>query len=93
MKSRRFRVICKVRFWLIVEWLKYRETAQLANELTPEQSRILTELQQPLDEKTDLDAILKEQNYTGPNKRRFQRFVKKLDIQEPIEDQLALLAK
>jgi len=79
-----------------VEWLKSREliqeTAQLATELTLEQSRLLAELQ-PLDEKTDLDAILKEQNYTGPNKRRFQRLAKKLDIQEPIEDLLALLSK
>jgi hypothetical protein len=65
----------------------------LVTELTPEQNRILAELHQPLDEKTDLDDILKEQNYTGPNKRRFQRLVKKLDIQEPVEDLLALLAK
>ncbi len=76
-----------------VEWLKYRETAQSDNGLASEQSRILAEHHQPLDEKTDLDAILKEQNYTGPNKRRFQRLVKKLDIQEPIEDLLALLSK
>lgn len=75
-----------------VEWLKYRETT-MANELTSEQNRILAELHQPLDESIDLNAILKEQNYTGPNKRRFQRLVKKLDIQEPIEDLLALLAK
>ena len=48
---------------------------------------------EPIKEKTNLQAILKEQNYTGPDNQRFEKFVKELDIQEPIEELLASLTK
>lgn len=51
------------------------------------------EYAEPIKEKTNLQAILKEQNYTGPDNRRFEKFVKELDIQEPIEELLASLTK
>ncbi len=51
------------------------------------------ELLEPMEEKIDLEKILREQNYRGPNKRRFKRLVKELNIQEPVEDLLALLTK
>lgn len=57
------------------------------------QNKILVDLLEPGEEKTDLEKILREQNYQGPNKRRFKRVVKQLNIQEPIEDLLALLTK
>ena len=55
-----------------------------------EQIRALENLLEPIEEKIDLQKILKEQNYQGPNKRRFKRLVEELNIQEPIEDLVAL---
>lgn len=52
-----------------------------------------SELLEPIEEKIDLEKILREQNYRGPNKRRFKRLVKELNIQEPVEDLLALLTR
>lgn len=51
------------------------------------------ELLEPITERIDLRKLLLEQNYKGPNKRRFKRLVKEINVQEPIEDLLALLTK
>jgi hypothetical protein len=67
--------------------------ALLEVELPAAQSDLLALLLEPIEEKTDLQKILLEQNYRGPNKRRFEKFAKELAIEEPIEDLLALLAK
>ncbi len=54
---------------------------------------ILQDLLEPAEEKIDLKNILAQQNYHGPDKTRFKRLVKELDIQEPIEELIALLTK
>jgi len=53
----------------------------------------LAKVLEPIEEKIDLQKILLEQNYRGPDKRRFKRLVKELDIKEPIENLLAMLTK
>ena len=65
----------------------------LFTELSAEQKRMLASLVLPIAETTDLQQILKEQHYDGPDKTRFESFVKKLDIHEPVEQLLALLTK
>jgi hypothetical protein len=47
----------------------------------------------PLREKIDLEEIMRNQGYTGPNWKRFQKAVKSLDIKEPIELLLSQLTK
>ena len=47
----------------------------------------------PRPEKTDLQALILEQGYTGPNRARFKQLVKDLDIKEPIELLLSQLTR
>lgn len=67
--------------------------ALLLVELPATESDLLAMLLEPIEEKTDLQKILREQNYRGPSKRRFEKFAKELAIEEPIDDLLALLSK
>jgi hypothetical protein len=54
---------------------------------------LMLSLHAPVREKTDLDELIKAQNYRGPDRERFQRAARDMDIQEPVEDLLALLTK
>lgn len=47
----------------------------------------------PRREKTDLQALILEQGYKGPDRARFKQLVKELDIQEPIELLLSQLTR
>ncbi|MBC7778443.1 MAG: hypothetical protein H7246_23630 [Phycisphaerae bacterium] len=47
----------------------------------------------PRREKTDLQALMLEQGYTGTNWERFDKLVKELNIQEPIELLLSQLTR
>lgn len=47
----------------------------------------------PVREKTDLEALIREQGYTGHDRERFDRIVKEMDIQEPIELLISQLTK
>jgi len=47
----------------------------------------------PRREKTDLQALMLEQGYTGTNWARFDKLVKELNIQEPIELLLSQLTR
>ena len=54
---------------------------------------ILLALAKPMKEKFDFDEIVKEQGYKGPDRARFAKIVRELDIREPIEELLATLTK
>jgi len=47
----------------------------------------------PRREKIDLQALMLEQGYTGPNWKQFDKLVKELNIQEPIELLLSQLTR
>ena len=51
-------------------------------ELSPAQLPALTALLQPMQEKTDLGEILRQQNYQGPDRQRFKKLVEALGIKE-----------
>jgi hypothetical protein len=47
----------------------------------------------PVNSKFDLDEIIEQQGYKPIDKTEFDQLVKKLDIQEPAEELLAMLTK
>ena len=52
---------------------------------------LLKALSVPIRKKTDLDEIMKEQNYTGFNRKEFDKLIKELNIQEPIEELINMI--
>ena len=48
---------------------------------------------EPLTETTDLATLLEEQQYTGPDRKRFRDLVKTIAIEEPVKELLAQLTK
>ena len=53
------------------------------------QSDLLKKLTKPMRKKLDLDELKREQNWKPINRKEFDRLVKELDIQEPLEQLLA----
>ncbi len=53
------------------------------------QIKMLKELSKPIDEKTDIEEMIREQNWKPIDRKEFDRLVKELDIQEPLEQLLA----
>lgn len=47
----------------------------------------------PMRESISVEELRKEQNYQGIDRDEFFRLIDELDIQEPIEDLLAMLSK
>ena len=52
---------------------------------------LLKALSAPIRKKTDLNAIIKEQNYSGFNRKKFDKLIKEIDIQEPVEELIKML--
>lgn len=92
LDSRKVRLINAISQLDNVKLVEKVEQLLLA-ELASTQNKALEALLQPIVEKTDLNEILKEQHYTGPNRKRFSKFVKELNIEEPIEQLMAQLTK
>lgn len=59
------------------------------NGLTEHQSEMLKKIARPMRKKLDLDELKREQNWKPINRAEFDRLVKELDIQEPLEQLLA----
>ncbi len=51
----------------------------------------LKSLVAPVRKKTDLDEIIKAQNYKGFNRKEFDKLVKEIDIQEPVEELIKMI--
>jgi len=62
----------------------------LLNELS-EEDRILVNLSKPMREKLDIDELIKEQNYKHPSKELLNKIIEAADIEESIEDLLAMI--
>ena len=43
------------------------------------------EVERPINQQLDLEALKKEKNYKGVDKARFHTLIKEIDIAEPIE--------
>ncbi len=56
---------------------------------TNKQIQMLKELSKPIKEKTDIEELIREQNWKPIDRKEFDRLVKELDIQEPLEQLLA----
>lgn len=57
------------------------------------QEEALKRLVKPVRKKTDLEQIIKEQNWKPIDRAEWDHLVKELDIQEPVEDLLKMLTK
>ena len=51
----------------------------------------LLKIAKPIKKKLDIDQLIKEQNFKGFNKKKFDKLVKELNIQEPIEQLLEMI--
>jgi len=47
----------------------------------------------PVREKTNLEDLIREQNYQGPNRERFEQAAQNMNLQEPVEELVAMLTK
>ena len=56
-----------------------------------ENDNILKNLAKPCRKKLDIEVLKKEQNFTQFDRINFDELVKELDIQEPIEQLLAMI--
>jgi hypothetical protein len=56
---------------------------------TERQLELLKKLSKPMRKKTDINEIKKEQNWKGIDREKFDRLVKELNIQEPLEQLIA----
>jgi len=54
---------------------------------------ILEQLARPIRPHFDLEEIKREQGYQPINREELEELIKELDIQEPLEDLLAMLTK
>jgi hypothetical protein len=90
--SRRKKIITQIQI-MDAGQLQKMEQFMAASQKMEAENALIAKYATPIGEKTDLEALIREQNYKGPNKARFDKFVKELDIQEPIEELLAMLTK
>jgi hypothetical protein len=60
---------------------------------TKKQSEMLKKLAKPMRKKMTIDELIKEQNWKPIDRAEFDRLVKELDIQEPLEDLIADIGK
>lgn len=58
---------------------------------TEKQLKMLEKLAKPIREKTDIEQIIKEQNWTGVDRERFNEIIKKFNWQISDEDFLRIL--
>jgi hypothetical protein len=63
----------------------------VSSPLSPEQMKLLAK---PMRKELDVEAIKREQGWKGQHdKEKMDRLIKEMDIQEPIEELLAMLTK
>ncbi|MFN0212896.1 MAG: hypothetical protein ACKVT2_01465 [Saprospiraceae bacterium] len=66
---------------------------QLEQILMPRESAnpsdLLYRLARPMPQKLDIDALIIKQNFKGVNRSKFNQLVRKINIQEPLEQLLA----
>ena len=53
--------------------------------------QLLKSLSIPIRQKTDLDEIMREQNYQGFNRQVFDELIREINIQEPVEELIQMI--
>lgn len=88
MESKKYRLIERITDIQSEQVLHKIE--QVLNDLATERD-IISELHQPIAEKLDLAALIQEKNYQGVDRVEFDRLIQEMNIQEPVEELLAML--
>lgn len=88
MESKKYRLIERITDIQSEQVLHKIE--QVLNDLATERD-IISELHQSIAEKLDLAALIQEKNYHGVDRVEFDRLIQEMDIQEPVEELLAML--
>jgi hypothetical protein len=65
----------------------------VAKRPSEKQLELLEKLAKPIRKNLDIEELIKEQNWKPINREEFDRLVKELDIQEPIEQLIADIGK
>jgi negative regulator of sigma E activity len=60
---------------------------------TEKQLETLKKLAKPMRKKTDINELIKEQNWKPINREEFDKMIKEIDIQEPLEQLIADIGK
>lgn len=69
---------------------KIEETVSFIEEQpTKKQSEMLKKLARPMCEKTDIDKLINEQNWQPIDREKFDKLVREIDIQEPLDQLIA----
>jgi hypothetical protein len=79
-----------------LEWLQYLEqlclqATQLRQSPLSPQPNSLKKLAKPRSKKLDIEKLKKEQGFTQFNQVEFDKLVRSLNIQEPIEDLIKMI--
>lgn len=73
---------------------KIEETVELIEKQpTEKQLEMLGKLAKPIREKLDIEELIKEQNWKPIDREEFDRLVREIDIQEPLEQLIADIGK
>lgn len=66
---------------------------QIQSGVSRNQSEKLKKLAKPMRKKTTVDNLIREQNWKPVDRSEFDRLVKELDIEEPLEQLIADIGK
>jgi hypothetical protein len=61
--------------------------------ITKKQRELLEKLARPMREKLDIEQLIKEQNWKPIDREEFDKLIKEMDIQEPLEQLIADIGK
>lgn len=75
-----------------IKSIQNEETLQAVGEMLKALSteRLIYQITQPMRETLTVEDLIKEQNYKGFDRNGFDKLIAELDIQDPIEELLAL---
>lgn len=78
---------------LIHQILQINDEALIDELIAQIKSKVSPQITTPIHPHFDLEAIKRAQGHQPINKAEFDQLIKELDIQEPLEDLLAMLTK
>lgn len=90
LEKRKFNLI--VQITKLDDEISVRKVEDIIEDLTGKE-KLLHSLVKPLRKKTDIEQIKKEQNWKGVDRKKFDRLIKEIDIQEPLEQLLSDIGK
>lgn len=67
--------------------------SEVKKNLTVKQKEILEKITKPMRKKTTVEDLKREQNWKPIDREKFDRLIRELDIQEPLEQLIADIGK